>query len=177
MAPVNAAAVVSNPYSVVDVDAQQKGDMMRWFQRPFRFPTSVCLLTGMFLGCGSSSETQNSPSQPIPIASRLTVPQEKHDQRSRWVYDNGWFVQGHGKAWFEHNDDALLKRGKAWEFTETMRNEDYVELHEASRGVSVRLSASQCEARWDRDGETAKWQTLYMGQWAKPESPPMSSPQ
>jgi hypothetical protein len=50
---------------------------------------------------------------------------------------------------------------------------EYVELHDARRGVSVRLSQQVSEVRWDKDGTKAEWRILYKGRWVAPEPRPL----
>ena len=49
----------------------------------------------------------------------------------------------------------------AYRFTEVSRNDMFVELHDASRGMSLRLQKDRCEVSGDR----VNWGTLCTGRW------------
>ncbi|MBL8796538.1 MAG: hypothetical protein JNM56_21740 [Planctomycetia bacterium] len=134
--------------------------MARRLARSLTHGFHLVVLACVLAGCGRppASRPPASPTQPAA-----------KDQRTRWTYDTGWFVQGNGTAWFEHNAEATRIHGGPWEFTETKRTPEYVELHDARRDVSVRLSAQDSEARWDKDGANAAWRPLYKGRWEKRE--------
>lgn len=149
--------------------------MVRWHLRLSSCTGFPLLFVGLLAGCNKTPDPQQpSIAEVVPPATVRTVPppatsEEEKDTRSRWIYSSGWFAQGNGAAWFEHNDEAIRLRGRAWEFTERKRTKEYVELFDASRGVSLRLTESLCDARWDKDGENAEWKPLYRGHWSKRE--------
>jgi hypothetical protein len=137
-------------------------------------PTLVKLMVVAMIGCGQrppdqvpSTPVQETPSAPaVPIVSQTP---ERTDPRTRWVYEKGWFAKGVGDSWYEHNDEAMRIRGKAWEFRQTNFSSECIELYDASRGVSVRLGESSAEARWDMDGKEAAWKPLLAGRWDAPK--------
>lgn len=83
-------------------------------------------------------------------------------ERTYWVYEGGWFSKTKGDAWIEMNDDVYSKSEKPWQFTEANRTKDYVELYDANRKLTVRLSESVMAFR--PDGED-KWIELQKGKW------------
>lgn len=126
-------------------------------------PPALALLLMAVTGCGSSSP-QPVPSTP-PVVSATAPMADRADTRSRWVYESGWFAKGVGDSWYEHNEAVIRERGKAWEFRQTDSSPGSIVLYDASRGVSVRLSASRAEVRWDSEGSEALWKPLLVGKW------------
>jgi len=140
--------------------------MSQWFGCSRTRGFLIVVLAGMLAGCNKHIE--NSPPGQTEAPASPVQPEAK-DERTRWIYDTGWFAQGNGTAWFEHNDEATRIQGGPWEFTETKRTPEYVELYDARRGVSVRLKELVCEARWDKDGANAEWQPFCEGRWENRE--------
>jgi hypothetical protein len=134
-----------------------------------RLPALAALLVGVCLaGCGrKADEPTLNPAVPVIPAPPAPppAPVAKPDTRTKWVYDNGWFAKGANDAWYEHNDEAIRLRGKAWEFRQVKSTDEHIELYDASRAVSLRLSESAVSARWDKDGPDAEWKVLYAGHW------------
>ncbi len=86
------------------------------------------------------------------------------DSRHYWVYDSGWFTSDGQGGWEEVNEETR-RRGQPWRFRETTRPEEYVEMYDQSRWVTVRLTATAMLVRWDRDGNAARWEEYHKGQW------------
>jgi hypothetical protein len=95
---------------------------------------------------------------------------ESADARKLWVYEGGWFARIQGDVWYELNEEVYSRQRKPFEFREVKRTREYVELYDAIRQVTVRLSDAALEARWDADGQDAEWKQLYKGRWKKPAS-------
>jgi len=47
------------------------------------------------------------------------------------------------------------------------RTPEHVDLYDASRAVTVRLTAEEMLAKWDKDGKEAEWKPLQKGQWGR----------
>lgn len=141
-----------------------------------RLAVTAALLLAIAIGCEKQPPPNTAPVPPAPVGrlqgAMVVIPvpsEQKGDNRSYWSYDSGHFAQGTGEAWFEHNAEAEKARGKPWEFREVSRSKEHVELYDASRAVTVRLTGTEMQARWDKDGKDAEWQTLQMGKWGRPE--------
>lgn len=96
------------------------------------------------------------------------VADEPTEARKHWVYEGGWFASHKSDAWYEMNEEAFRNQRKPFEFREVKRTKEYVELYDATRKVTVRLSDATLEARWDTDGNDAEWKLLLKGRWKKP---------
>jgi hypothetical protein len=85
------------------------------------------------------------------------------DTRTLWVYEDGTGSFSHaGKdLWIETNPDIRRDAGH-FEFKEASRTPEYVVLFDASRNLTVRLSADRME--W-RQGEEDAWKCRYHGSW------------
>lgn len=141
-----------------------------------RLAVAAVLLLAIAVGCEKQPPPNTVSISPPPVGVvqgvSIAVPlpaEQKGDNRSYWSYDGGHFAQGTGEAWFEHNTEAEKARGKPWEFREVSRSKEHVELYDASRAVTVRLTDTVMQARWDKDGKGAEWQTLQKGKWDRPE--------
>lgn len=114
-----------------------------------------------------------------PTASEqlLADPIQPSDPRHYWVYGSGWFSADGQGGWEEVNEDTR-HQGQSWRFRETTRTEDYVELYDQSRWVTVRLTAMAMLVRWDRAGNDAMWEEYHKGQWQEPicDRPASESP-
>lgn len=140
-------------------------------------PAVAALLLAAAVGCERQPPLNTAPAdfggeRPKVGGAFAAIPlggEQKGDNRSYWTYDGGHVAQGTGEAWFEQNPEADKTGGKPWEFREVSRTKEYVELYDTSRGVTVRLTATEMQARWDKDGKNADWQTLQKGKWGRPE--------
>ncbi|WP_088893863.1 DUF1963 domain-containing protein [Leptolyngbya ohadii] len=106
---------------------------------------------------------QVSPSGDRPTSSEQLLA----DPRHYWVYGNAWFISDGQGGWEEANEETR-HQGHSWQFRETTRTEEYVELYDQSRRVTVRLTATAMLVRWDRDGNDARWEEYHKGQWQEP---------
>lgn len=99
------------------------------------------------------------------------------DSRHYWAYGSGWFTANGQGGWEEVNEETR-RRGQPWWFRETTRTEEYVELYDQSRQVTVRLTTMAMLVRWDRDGTNARWEEYHKGQWQEPsrDRPAAESP-
>lgn len=95
---------------------------------------------------------------------------ERNDTRAYWVYEGGWFAKSKDGSWYEMNEDVFRTQGKPWQFREAKRTKVHVELVDENRKVTVRLSDTVMEARFDSDGKDADFKIFYKGRWKK--SPP-----
>jgi len=86
------------------------------------------------------------------------------DTRHYWIYKDGWFVADRQGRWAEVNEETR-RLGQPWWFRETTRTEEYVEMYDDSRRVTVRLTATAMLVRWDRAGSDASWEEYHKGQW------------
>jgi hypothetical protein len=135
---------------------------------------SPILLCGLLLlaGCGPKAVPVPT-SAPAPVVAPPTVvaptqaEKPKPDTRDYWRYAGGHFAKGTGEAWYEHNAEAEASRQGKWEFREVARAPEHVDLYDASRAVTVRLTADEMLARWDKDGKNAEWKPLQKGQWGR----------
>jgi hypothetical protein len=84
--------------------------------------------------------------------------------RSLWVYDAGWFEKKNDKLWIEMNRDIERDIGTHIDFEEVKRSNDYVQLYDSGRRMTVRLSDTKME--WRVDGNEC-WNTRYEGHWSK----------
>lgn len=124
----------------------------------------------LLAGCGPKP-TPSTPPAPAPVIQPpppTTQPEKpKPDTRDYWRYDGGHFAKGTRDMWYEHNAEAEKSRQGKWEFREVARTPEHVELYDASRAVSVRLTADEMQARWDKDGKDAEWKVMQKGQWGR----------
>ncbi len=87
--------------------------------------------------------------------------------RELWAYEGGWFARKKDGSWYELNEENY-RRQKSLPFREVKQTDEYIELYDAGRKVSVRLRATSMEARWDANGPNAPWKQLYKGRWKAP---------
>ena len=90
---------------------------------------------------------------------------DDNEDRSVWAYEGGWFSTKDGENWNElsfdiYNDNA----DKPLKFKELNRTKEYVEIYDASRKLSVRLSETKME--WKDDAQD-EWNALHKGRWKK----------
>ena len=88
--------------------------------------------------------------------------------RVAWLYEeagaSGWFLSEDGRRWAE-----CTPRGTVYRFRETARSDEAVEMLDASRDVTVRLSADHMAWRRGPGG----WNRTADGRWVAPaELPP-----
>ena len=90
-------------------------------------------------------------------------------QRARWSYPtspegaSGSISQQDGGMWVETRSDNLTMR-----FTEVARTDEYVDLYDAQRQLSVRLLADHME--WRKEGQ--EWFRGQEGSWDSAAPPP-----
>jgi hypothetical protein len=89
-------------------------------------------------------------------------PMKEAPAKNAWLYGTsekqGSFLKGTGKEWTETTPE-----GGRLSFEEVRRTEQYVELFDRGRAMSLRLYADRAE--W-RQGDKATWNRLYVGRWA-----------
>jgi CubicO group peptidase (beta-lactamase class C family) len=79
------------------------------------------------------------------------------DPRSRWDYDGGYFVITVGKEWTERSGN------QTFHFEEVARTREYVELHDKTRQITVRLYADR---HLDNTGDNKSFVKIHDGKWA-----------
>jgi hypothetical protein len=98
--------------------------------------------------------------QTLATVLMVAIPTSVHAQaRSTWVYEDnggGYFEADGGGAWTEVTATANFR------FQEVERTRDYVQMHDASRKISVRIYASHLYIRYPGSGG---WQFRYNGHW------------
>jgi hypothetical protein len=78
--------------------------------------------------------------------------------RELWKHSEGYFVKLKGDRWQERGS----KDDGKFNYVETRRNEEFVELHDRSRGVMVRLRKG---VAMFKDDKSEKFSKLYDGEW------------
>ena len=100
----------------------------------------------------------------LAICIPLAIAQSSANSRTAWLYSaagsEGWLKQVAAKTWRESTADGLN-----FDFEETARNADFIELFDPSRSMKVRLHGDRLE--W-RKADAGPWNRLYEGRWVKP---------
>lgn len=110
----------------------------------------------------AEGDRSTSSAQLLADAIQPVVPSP--DTRHYWIYKDGWFVADRQGRWAEVNEETR-RLGQPWWFRETTRTEEYVEMYDDSRRVTVRLTATAMLVRWDRAESDASWEEYHKGQW------------
>jgi hypothetical protein len=85
-------------------------------------------------------------------------------ERTAWVYEGGWLSMKDNATWIEWNCDAYREQGRPFQFREIARYDDYVELHDESRRIFLRLDDEQMKCRLE--GQDT-WNVRYQGHWKR----------
>jgi hypothetical protein len=116
----------------------------------------------------AQSEMEAPPPLEVSVPPASFLPTDP--QRARWSYPtspegaSGSILQQDVGTWVETRSDNLTMR-----FTEVARTNEYVDLYDAQRQLSVRLLADHME--WKREGQ--EWFRGQDGSWDAPSpSPP-----
>jgi hypothetical protein len=83
--------------------------------------------------------------------------------RTAWTYARGtgtFAATNSPRQWVE-----TTPHGAVYTFNETQRNASYIELHDASRNISVRLYANSCTIA--RPASNGRFDPLYTGSWTR----------
>ena len=109
---------------------------------------------------------------------QMRAQEQTLDSRQYWVHGSGWFAADGQGGWEEVNEETR-RHGQPWRFRETNRTEEYVDLYDQSRRVTVRLTAMVMLVRWDHAGNDARWEEYHNGQWQERRSdrPAAESPE
>jgi hypothetical protein len=81
--------------------------------------------------------------------------------RTHWEYSGGSFKKA-GGAWNE-----IGKSGGRFTFEETARNEDWVEMRDASRDLTVRIIGIGYSRLFYKTPQMRRWELMYDGHWAE----------
>lgn len=80
------------------------------------------------------------------------------EDRVYWRHEGGFFDLTAGDRWFERSPNGVFQ------FVETDRTDDFVELKNVKSGTRVRLYDDRCEVRGT---EQKSFSTRYRGTWAE----------
>ncbi len=77
-------------------------------------------------------------------------------ERTLWVYEGGSFENTSGTTWIETTKDVKIT------FGEVTRNNDFIEMYDKNRELSVRLYDTRMYWRTPKDKQ---WNFLRRGRW------------
>ena len=112
---------------------------------------------------------------PPPFASTTAVaPPARIGGRHLWNGQNSKFENRHGRSWRE----TITKDGKVYNFLETSKTSEHIELIDRSRGGKAGVRVRLCD---DRaliifGGKDKDWHQLQSGQWESAPKPQPSRP-
>jgi hypothetical protein len=81
-----------------------------------------------------------------------------------WAYNHGAFRATRDTTWVEKNPTG------EFHFREVVRNTQYVELHDASRKMTVRLYS---KTMYWKTPDKKQWSYMYQGRWVDTEKKPL----
>lgn len=79
--------------------------------------------------------------------------------RELWKFDGGFFIKLKGNRWQETSKTSDDK----FHFVETARTDEYVEIYDKGRDLTIRLRKKMCTIQ---TGKSNKFEKLYDGGWA-----------
>jgi WD40 repeat protein len=92
----------------------------------------------------------------IGLLMLLWAPRAFAEERTSWRYDKGSFEKTADGGWVEKAADGT------YQFQEKERTDEYVELYDSSRKITVRLSANDCLVKV---GDRGRFKRTYTGSW------------
>src|SRR5262249_55066408 len=78
------------------------------------------------------------------------------EEHTSWRYDKGSFEKTKDGSWVEKAADGT------YQFQEKERTDEYVELYDSTRKITVRLSANGCQVKV---GDRGRFKPTYKGSW------------
>jgi WD40 repeat protein len=99
----------------------------------------------------------------IALLALLPAARAAAEERTNWRHDKGSFEKTADGTWVEKAGDGT------YQFEEKDRTDQYVELHDKGRNITVRLEAGYCLVKV---GDKGRFKRTYKGAWVAAETRP-----